>query len=53
MKIYSIEQKYEEAKELRDKVDDLKYLNSNIRYSYENTGETYLEKRKNALKKKS
>ncbi len=51
MKIYSIEQKYEEAKELRDKIDDLKYLNSNIRYSYENTGETYLEKRKEALRK--
>ena len=51
MKIYSIEQKYEEAGQLRDKIDDLKYLNSNMRFSYENTGETYLEKRKEALRK--
>lgn len=51
MKEYSIEQRYEEAKELRDKIDDLKYLNSNIRFSYEDTGEIYLERRKLALKK--
>ena len=51
MKIYSIEQKYEEARELRDKIQDLKYLNSNISFSYENTGETYLEKRREALRK--
>ena len=51
MKEYSIQQRYEEAQELRDKISDLRYLNSNIRFSYEDTAETYLEKRKIALKK--
>jgi excinuclease ABC subunit C len=51
MKEYSIQQRYEDAQELRDKISDLRYLNSNIRFSYEDTAETYLEKRKIALKK--
>jgi len=51
MKEYAITQQYEKAKELRDKISDLKYINSNVRFSYEDTAETYLEKRKIALKR--
>ena len=51
MKEYSISQNYEHAKELRDKISDLKYINGSVRFSYEDTAETYLEKRRLALLK--
>ncbi|NLB12039.1 GIY-YIG nuclease family protein, partial [Candidatus Dojkabacteria bacterium] len=51
MKIYSQDKKYEKAAELRDKITDLKYLGESIDFVYEDTEKSYLERRKETLKR--
>lgn len=51
MKAYSQDKKYEKAAELRDKITDLKYLGESINFVYEDTEKSYLERRKETLKR--
>ena len=49
MKRYSKEKQYEKAGELRDKINDLKYLGEKIDFEYTDTADTYIERRKKLL----
>jgi len=50
MRKYSKEKLYEKAGELRDKINDLKYLGEKIDFEYTDTAETYIKRRKKLLK---
>jgi excinuclease ABC subunit C len=45
MKQYSKDKNYEEAAQLRDKINDLKYLGQNIEFNYHNEPSNYQSKR--------
>lgn len=49
MKRYSKEKQYEKAGELRDKINDLKYLGEKIDFEYTDTADTYVQRRKKVL----
>jgi len=49
MKRYSKEKQYEKAGELRDKINDLKYLGEKIDFEYTDTVDTYIQRRKKLL----
>jgi len=51
MKKYSSEKNYEKAAQLRDRVNDLKYLGEKIEYTYFDTEEDYKTRRKAVLRK--
>lgn len=51
MKIYSENKEYEKAAELRDKINDLKYLGEDVDFTYKDTDKTYLERRRETLKR--
>lgn len=50
MKKYAKAKEYEKAGELRDKINDLKYLSQKIDFEYEETPDSYIQKRKELLK---
>jgi excinuclease ABC subunit C len=45
MKVYSKEKKFEEAAQLRDRINDLKYLGQNIEFNYHKEPNNYKSKR--------
>ncbi|MCK9368447.1 excinuclease ABC subunit UvrC [Candidatus Dojkabacteria bacterium] len=45
----SKDQNFEKAAQLRDRIDDLRYLSSKINYTYQNTEQEYVEKRNTRL----
>lgn len=49
MKQYSRSREYEKAGELRDKIEDLKYLGEKIDFEYNDSAESYIERRKKLL----
>lgn len=49
MKEYSREKEYEKAAELRDKIEDLKYLGESIDFRIDDNEESYVERRKRVL----
>ena len=49
MKQYSKEKEYEKAGELRDKIEDLKYLGEKINFEYNESSESYITRRKKLL----
>lgn len=49
MRQYSKKKFYEKAAELRDKINDLKYLGEKIDFEYTDTAETYVKRRKKLL----
>lgn len=49
MRQYSKKKLYEKAAELRDKINDLKYLGEKIDFEYTDTAETYVKRRKKLL----
>lgn len=50
MKEYSSKKEYEKAGELRDKIDDLKYLGEKIDFEFADSSETYISRRKKVLR---
>ena len=46
MKQYSKKKEYEKAGELRDKIEDLKYLGEKINFEYNESSESYITRRK-------
>ncbi|HRY74397.1 MAG TPA: UvrB/UvrC motif-containing protein, partial [Candidatus Dojkabacteria bacterium] len=51
MREYSINEEFEKAAKLRDKIDDLKYLGESIDFEIDDTEESYTERRKKLLLK--
>ncbi len=49
MKKYSNEKEYEKAGELRDKISDLRYLGERIDFEYDDSSETYIDRRRKVL----
>lgn len=49
MKTYSKSREYEKAAELRDKIQDLKYLGEKIDFEFTDNSETYINRRKRLL----
>jgi excinuclease ABC subunit C len=51
MKEYSKNREYEKAIQIRDRISDLKYLGEDVDFSYQDTDKTYLERRRETLKR--
>lgn len=51
MRNYSREKSYEKAAQLRDRINDLKYLGEKIEFTYFDTEEDYVQRRRRTLKK--
>lgn len=51
MRSYSEKKEYEKAGQLRDKIEDLKYLGEKIDFTYDDTETSYTQRRKDLLKR--